>query len=261
MASSSQVGASLTWTNMRGSNIYITILGLLASTGGTYSITVDGVSKGNFTTFSKGSDNPYKQLVASGLSTGAHTVVLTIVSGGVNVYGAQGENTTGVLVNTFARGGMKNSYVAAGTDYGGVWNGGASNSCDLLIYGMAVNDMVDTDVLNPVSGSAPSKLIAKAREGSDCDVLFVFQHAGKRDYLGNYHEIVARQKAIAEAYDGAYVNMWAKYNNTWGQANLQSYWGSVSTIGVSGSDELHPGNTGHQLIANEVIPIVNPAYL
>lgn len=261
MASSSTAGTNMEWNGMRGTTIAIYILGLAATTGGgTYTISVDGKQVGGiFTTINKGANAPYRQVITTSATTAPHKIVLTIRSGGVNLFGASAENSAGILVNTFARGGLRSNDTVAGVNHGGKWNGGASYPCDLLIMALGVNDMANADSVASVTGDAQRKLISVARNGgSRADILFVCHHPGNRDYKYNYHDIIARQRELAYAFDGALINMWTTYGNTYAEAAAMNYWGSTTTVGISGSDGLHPSDAGHLLIANEVIPIVNP---
>jgi hypothetical protein len=100
--------------------------------------------------------------------------------------------------------------------------------------------------------------VDKVRQSVDCDVLFLSQHVGRFDSNLSYHDTVSRLRELAVAYDGAHVNMWAKYDNTHRNADAVDYWGDTATIGIPGDDDAHPSTIGHGLIFDELNPIINP---
>lgn len=259
MIASTVVGSTIEWTQVSGTKIDAYILGLVAASGGTYKVSIDGVDTGGtFTTYSKGADAPYRQAVTSTASTGLHTIKVTLLSGGLNLFGISGENASGVVLNRWGRSGMKHSDTVLGQNYGANWNGGSSYPVDLIILALGVNDISGNDASASGVGDSARKMLETIRNSVDCDILMLSHHVGNFDTNFSYHDAVSRYRELAIAYDAAHVNMWARYDNTHRNANLVNYWGNTATIGITGTDDVHPSDTGHQLIFNELNPIVNP---
>lgn len=267
---STTVAASTASFRVRGSTINVFFLGV-TSAGGTFSVAVDGGTATNYTAGTKATNAIIKQQVATGLSTGWHTVVVNLVSGGLNLGGVSGENATGLVLNNFSRGGATTLAAIdteASVEGAAPWNGGSKYPCDLLIYALGVND-AGTSVQGTLAATAElnaRKLLNAVREsnatnGGATDVLFVLNHVGDvatRDPSMGYHDIVARWHDLARTYNGAVVDMWSKYDQNYARAAASSYWGDTATIGISGTETLHPGDTGHQAIYDMVRQVVIP---
>lgn len=267
---SSTVAASTASFRVRGSTLNVYFLGV-TSAGGTFSVSIDGGGATSYTTGSKPANAILKQQVATGLSTGWHTVLVTLVSGGVNLCGVSGENNTGVVVNNFSRGGAT-TLTAVDLETGGentaAWNGGVKYPCNLLIYALGVNDFSPSTqgTLASTSEANARKLINAVREqtansNGSVDVLFVINHIGDvttRDPSMGYHDLVARWHDLAATYNGAVVDVWSRFDQNYARAATSSFWGDTATVGIAGTDTLHPSNAGHQAIFDLVRPVVIP---
>lgn len=255
MGSTTTAGATASF-RVAGDTINVFFLGV-TSTGGTFSVAVDGAAAVSYTTGSKPANACLKQQVKTGAGTGMHTVVITLVSGGLNLYGVSAENTAGVVVNNFSRGGVSAQMVAGGTNAGADWNGGTQYPADLVIYALGVNDLATTDAQASQVADHCRRFVSAMREaGSTAEFVMVANHPGKKDVNYRQQAIQARLREIAQAFDGAYLQMWPKYRSNWGSANSAGYWGSTATIGISGTDDVHPGDTGHASMWQELKPLI-----
>lgn len=259
MAGCSTVGATATF-RVTGDTISVYYLGV-TSVGGTITCTVDGVAAGGtINVGSKASNGTVKTVIKTGAGPGAHTVVVTLASGGLSYFGVSAENSTGVIVNNFSKGGIAATDINAGetTAAGSAWNGGTSYPCDILIYALGINDLATTDISATQVADHARKFIAKLREsGINAPVLIVTNHAGKRDVNFRQAAVIARLSEVAEAYNGAIVNLWGKYQNSWPTANAAGYWGGA-TAGAVGTDDVHPSDTGHAAAWATIKPLLIP---
>lgn len=250
---------------VRGNTVQV--FHLTGSGNGSFSWTVDGVSQG---TVSTNAATGASVVSATGFGGGVHTVVLTVAIGQAAVYinGVRGTNATGVIVDNYSISG-ETSAAAAVSNFGSApaWTGGANNPCDLLIYSEGLNDAfgsvaVDTFVSNVTT------FLRTVRDGTGTapkngatDILIVVQHVGKHDTSVPtfYPQYVSRLYTLAQTYGAAVVNMWAQYQTSYAAANAVNYWGSGTSSGAAGADNVHPSDAGHQLIADAVLPILTAA--
>ena len=264
LGASSTLGSAATF-RVRGSEIAVYFLGD-TGVGGTFSVKIDAASAVNYTTGSKASIATLRQVVGTGLaSTGWHTVVFTLVSGSFNFTGVSGENTTGVVVNNFSRGGA--TTVEASNANCPNWNGGVDYPCDLMIFALGVND-VGTAVQGVMAANSAQRariFLSAVREGTansngSTDIIILNNHAGStatRDPNLVTHYMSARYREIVDSYEGCFVDIWAAFNNNYATAAAASYWGGT-TVGPPGADTLHPGDIGHGLLYNVLRPAVIP---
>lgn len=245
MAATTTVGSSATFT-VRGNHLKVYFLGVTGA-GGVISFTIDGVTlPGTVNVGGKSSIAPVSATISSFAGTGTHTVTVTLVSGGVNLYGISAENPSGAVVNVFARPGVSASQVNTGINYGTDWNGGVNYRADLIVYALGINDLKSTDANGSQVGEHARNFMARLRDsGVNSPVVMLSNHPGKFDINRRHVSIQARLREVAEAYGGCYVDMWGKYDNSWSVADAAGYWGSTTALGVSGDESVHPSDIGH----------------
>lgn len=256
MASSVTPGSSATFT-VTGSHLKLYYLGV-TGTGGVLGFTIDGVTiPGTINVGSKPSNAPLSTTISSIADNETHTVTVTLLSGGVNLYGVSGENPTGAVVNVFARPGASAKEVNGGTNAGADWNGGIYYRADLIIYALGVNDLGEVDAYGTQVADHAKNFMSRLREsGVTAPVIMLSNHPGKFDVNNRHVAIQARMREIAESYGGAYVDMWSKYDNSWAAADAAGYWGSTTTLGAPGDDPVHPSDIGHASIWNSLREVV-----
>lgn len=256
--SSTTLGSTLTWRRLRGTTIRLYWLSVTAP-GGTFTYSVDGSTP--VTVATAGPNGALTATTISDLPDVQHTLVLTITSpNGANIYGASCERASGVVVNNFAMGGARTDrYAVAQT---ATWSGGAAYPADLVIYELSVNDAGLAPVLDPSATVANLRAYLDATRGvnPDTDVLVVAPHIGNHETQGvkPYADMIGRARGVCEAYNAAFVNIWARYRNSYAAAAAASYWGDDTAEGVVGVSGIHPGDTGHALIAAALSPLVVP---
>lgn len=265
--STTNVGDTLTFVvNGTTAKIYYVKSIVGANTGGRWTYTVDG--GGAVTVNGWAASSGYGQIALTGLSAGDHTIVITFTgaTGSCIIIGCNGENATGVVVNNFGRGGSRASgWVATPTLVTGssitAWNGGAQYPCDVLIYEPAVNDATD--------GTAADTYAANVRKFLDgtksisgtlgaMDLIFLMPHVVAYDNVTTpvYHLYCERMRGLAETYGAAFINIWGMYRNN------ATYWGTTLGAGSDGTNgggtgtDVHPHDTGHQLIANALLSVL-----
>lgn len=258
MGATSTVGSTASF-RVAGNTISIYYLGV-TTTGGTFTVTVDGVATGGtINVGSRASDAPAKSTITTTAGTGMHTVVITLASGGLNLYGVSGENSTGAVVNNFCKGGLSATTMNTGTLAGADWNGGVDYPADVIIYALGINDLATTDAAASQVADHVRKFFGTIRAATiTAPVIVVTNHAGKRDVNFRHVAVQSRLREIAEGYGGAYVDLWTKYDNSWDVANAAGYWGSTTTIGVTGTDDVHPSDTGHTAAYATIKPVILP---
>lgn len=200
---------------VRGTTAYVYTLANSGSNAA-YTYTVDGgapVSVADAAPFS------IQKTTISGLSSGAHTIVITYNGDGAKflyLNGVSAENATGVVVNKFTRYGAASAAVNNNDALTNcTWNGGSNYPADLAIYGMGCND-----ASGGVTGDAWAKnarrWISSVRGSGtltgESDILLILSNPGKYDetnYL--YQDYASRARGIAEAYGAALIDFgrWA----------------------------------------------------
>lgn len=252
------VGGSTVTVNFTGTAVdWFTIEGTVAAT---YTWAIDG---GGATTITPSASNIEVMHSVTGLSAGNHTLVLTFTgaSGTMFFNGATGRNATGVRVDTFARfGAATGNFVEA---YGLGWNGGSKGTVapDLLIFALAANDSTgassgdnwETNIRTFLTDA----LDGTGRTGAT-DVILWLPHIGKLDASQKlFQDYCARARGLADAYGAALVNMWAVGRASWNYWNGLGYWGNSSTYsGLTGTDNVHLSDAGHQAVWNAMSPLV-----
>lgn len=279
-------GSTLTYT-INGDTARVYVLESTATTWGSYAITIDGVSRGTFSTGSKAAQGLQVQSF-SGLGPGNHTVVLTTQStADIFFVGMAGYNSTGVAVNKFGRGGypsaafnngVGNSFVnSAGVTIGGPnrgtfaqagrWSGGSLNRSDLIIYATGLNDarpagattLPDTylanlrNFLEDVKGGGNSS--------ADSSVMIVMQHQGDisfQEASTQYYVLYCQRiRALAEHYGAALVNFNPIGKNSYQFLKDNQYLGAKSPAGTYNPSELvHLSDAGFQWQFNTIAPLL-----
>jgi lysophospholipase L1-like esterase len=262
---STTLGSTATF-HVRGSRVDTFALGV-STAGGSYSVNIDGDAAGSVATGSRAHGVPFRVNAATGLSAGWHTVLVTLLAGDLNFFGVCAENPSGLVLNNFSSGGATTRPDTAGVvrTQTPAWNGGTSYPADLVIYALGVNDLIH-GLYGTLAHDTSQRVrahLAGIRQGtsssqSHTDIVLLGNHIGSRDDTPlAYHHLQARYRELAQTYQGAFVDMWGAYANNWDTAKAAGYWGS-DTMGVAGSDTLHPGDTGHRAIYQTVRKIVVP---
>lgn len=244
---------------VRGTTVSIYTLDAGAGVG-SWTYQVDG---GAATTINAPAVFGARKTTITGLAAGTHTVLLTSVSGYLMVCGVSGENNAGVIVNNLAKSGTDGSQWN-GTDGPPVsadWAGGVSYPADLVIWNLSENEVatgavsVDTAVLN--ARLFFDRIRDNATVNGLVDLAVVLDHAGTYDSGGHHwHELGAKLRALAASYSAAFVDLWAAGLNSWNYWNSLGYWGNSANPAVSGTDFVHPSNTGHAFIARRVLDVL-----
>lgn len=249
------VNSTATFT-VRGSIIDVYIYGLLAA-GQNYTVKIDAGSEVTYNTGSKGADAPYRQNVTTTASAGTHTVVVKLTGTGLNLYGVSGENTTGVVVNNFGRGGATSAPFTTAQPNASLWNGGTNYPADLIIWALGLNDST-TEYTNKTAALAASQTIRRHRDQltPDPDHLILVNHGSGRDTAWNWHMVPASMRELAENKGVALVDIGAYFGGSVQAGANASFWGDTTTMGINGTDTLHPSTTGHGLIYDRVAPLI-----
>jgi lysophospholipase L1-like esterase len=261
--SSTVNGSTLTFTT-RGSRVRV--YHLIGASFQGYTVTIDGGAPSGTQATAGTAGIGFSEF--TGLSTGTHTVVVTAVTNGTNavsIAGIKGYNTTGVVLDNYAvLGYYSDTMNGAGAAFGapaGIWSGGTSNPADLVIYSLGVNDVLNPQNVSEGTYLANVRAYLDVVDTTTTDLLFVLPHIGKWELSGavkNYHLYVSRLRGLAEAYGAGLVDLWTLYRNSWDVFNALNGWAATghNGLGNSGSDPVHPADTGHGLYADIIAPVV-----
>lgn len=234
---------------------------------GTAAWTVDGASQ---TALNLGLAAGINRITVGGFSTGAHTVVITgnaTTNNVIYLMGVSGENNSGVVVNHFARNGITTAGInsAAGFIWGTTnnadWNGGVNYPCDLLVLGGGLIN----DAFYGVSGDTSMANIRKfihrirnSRSDGGPDIAIVAPAAGSWEAAGGsnlfYSDAMLRLRGLAEAYGALFIDVWSVLQNSYSYGTALNFWSDGTQSGNPGSDQVHPGNAGHQMHFGIVAP-------
>lgn len=253
-------GATATYT-VRGTKVGIWYL--RQSGAGDFTVAIDG---GSPVTVSTAGATGAAKYEVTGLSAGTHTIVVT-KSGTTraDLHGFFGENTTGVVVNNFsAYGGVSaNATGTAGFSNPATYGGGSGYPADLVIWAFGANDANAGAVAADTYIANVRKYLDLVRDYSGAtgavDIMFVMPHLGQFDTSQRGDAYCARLRGMADHFGAAFVNFNAVYRNSWSYFNSLSGWGVASgaTPGATGTDSVHPSDTGFQLYANALTPILS----
>ena len=265
-------GATMTFSYVQGTKI--TVYYALATNGGTFTVSIDGGTA--VSTNSNSGSAGIGTYTVSGLSNTTHSVVITCTSASTLVYtlifGVRGYHTSGVTCDNFgisartSGGFLANPSVIYGNQID--WSGGSSFPCNLFVYALNVNDahnLTNAATSAEVYMTNVLSVIKRIRDYSgytglgNVDILFFMPHIGQWQLTGpEYYSMCRNLESACISLNCAYINMAAIYKNSWNYANSQNLWSDGHTgTGASGTDEVHPGDTGHQLYANALLSVIN----
>jgi lysophospholipase L1-like esterase len=256
-------GSSATFT-VTGSIVKIyTLAGGGSRAGFTYKIDAGGTVA---VADAGGSSTTVQTTTVTGLAAADHTVTVTwngTASGTgqfLSLIGVSGENASGIVVDNLAKAGAKASTFANTTDasMGAVWNGGKFFPADLVIFTAGPNDAV-AGTTGDAWANSVAKYIQTVRNANNgaTDVMFMLPHLGKHDttnYL--YQDYAVRARGLAEAYGGAFVDVWTLGRNSWDYWNSLGYWGDANNVGQTGTDGVHLSDTGYAYVASQITPLL-----
>ncbi|BET51759.1 hypothetical protein RGQ21_67410 [Kitasatospora aureofaciens] len=196
----------------------------------------------------------------TGLTAGNHTVVISYNGTGgarLQLIGVSAENDTGIVVDNMGRSGAKTSdFFVSGTG-NALWHGGTSYPADLVVYALGANDAAASVSLDTWSGTVYQMLnTIKAVNQGQTDILMLIQHRGNYGAGTFYSQYAARARGIAEEYGAALVNMWPIGRNSYSYWSGLGYWGDSTNPGAAGADIVHPSDAGHQVIADQLLPLL-----
>ncbi|WP_063728982.1 hypothetical protein [Streptomyces sp. RTd22] len=253
---------------------------LYSSTNGhTLTFTVRGTSVTIFTLGADGQHSPWSYTIDSGtavavadtattgraviatkvtgLSAGTHTVKLTHTgtsSQYLSVFGVAGENSTGIVLNNFAR---RN---AVASEYLPTlklpWNGGPNYPCDLVIYAVSADDIISGIDADAWATSVRQHL-SNIRDGGAAtgatDIVILLPHVGTADTATFcYQDFIDRADGLARAFDAAVINLWAMGRNSWNHWNSLGYWADPANAGAAGTDSVLMSDAGHSYVAGVI---------
>jgi lysophospholipase L1-like esterase len=247
-------GATLTFT-VRGTTVGIYTLSADGAHSA-WSYSIDGATAVAVTdTASTGL--VVRKTTVTGLSAGTHTVKLTHTGSAgqyLSVFGVSGENATGTVVNNFGRrNGFASHYTAPGRLD---WNGGPQYPCDLAIYMVSPED-----VMNGVSADAWASTVrqhlAYIRDGGSLtgatDIVIALPHIGQADFSNcRYQDYVDRAHGLALSFEAALVDLWSIGRNSWNYFNSQSFWANPASPGAAGTDSVHLSDAGNSYVAGVI---------
>lgn len=207
----------------------------------------------------------YVRASAAELAAGLHTVDVEPVSGTVGVAGAEGRQPGGCRVHLMGLGGRTsggNSFTSVTGETSAAFRAATISrwAPHLLVHACGVNDSNATSVTPAAYESNVRATLAAARAvRSDCDVLLVGHHLG-RFVDTSYDAMLAALRAIADDTGAVVLDLdaWAR---TWAGSTtartttpptMGTSWGRWATWGWwhGGSDAVHPGDVGHQVLAH-----------
>lgn len=257
-ASSSIVApASITWPDVRGDELWLWSSPTFGES--TVHVSVDGVDRATIPLALGGQvpSAPWPTLIGR-YGDGSHTVTVEFTAApGVTLLGVEGRNNNGVRWNSMSHFGWSTPQVSAPA-----WSGAATPAdslgewtihrfadiLDLFIYALGGNDVPLT--LTPAVSAAQMDIaLAKARAvNPDCSILFVANHPGDAVVINGaaYKLTVAAQLEVAEDYNAAVIDHWARTN--WTAKN----WAADG----DGGDTVHPGTKGHAWYAEPAIKML-----
>lgn len=255
------IATGATWTlSVRGTTAKIfTIDGGHAN----WTYTVDGGSPTTVTDSGSGTQTIHVTTIGGLAAGSAHQIVITYAGDNVkklSICGIAGENASGAIVNNLARYGSRaGNFGNVDQTLGAPWMAGPSYPTDLVILTHGPNDAVNSD-----SGDTWAKntrrIMGTVREGyPGADLMLVLPHVGKYDISQNlYQDYALRARGLAEVFGAGFVDMWALGRNSWSYWNTAGYWANSASPGASGTDTVHPSDTGHAYIASVVQPLITP---
>lgn len=268
------VAGTLTWRNVYGSTINL----YSADTNATVNISIDGGA--NIPIVLTNTSSIRKNLVASNLPPGPHTVVLSVGAVGVFICGIEGLNPTGAVVHNYSQIGYTSQSVANAAvwtnGFAPSWMGGVNNPADLVIYQMGVNDagsavqpFLVSNTANGVIGAFNSYLdwvrvfldgIRDTTNNTPPDVLLWHSHIGNTEAAGPkkraWSQYAMGFLGLAQVYNCAYINFWTLGRNSYSNWTNLSYWGSAANPGLPGADGVHLSDIGHNYVGSTFLQLL-----
>lgn len=219
----------------------------------------------------------------TGLATGSHTVVVTTAwatSGGNHegcyINGFRGTSATGVIVDNYGVGGKGStlpnnaiSPTAAGFNTG-LWMGGLSQPCDMVIYAMGANDVNFEDtapdtymqniqtylagVLDTSMGNGTTGVTSfGGSQKGETDIVFLLPHWGQYDTHNFRAQYGSRLRGLAEQYGAMLIDIGTLGRQSWSYWHALGYWGNPEKPSEAGEDPVHPCDAGHKYTADRLI--------
>jgi lysophospholipase L1-like esterase len=232
----------------------------------------------------RASQGAVEKVTVNGLSTGAHTVVITATDANgtlsYSLCGVSGRNASGVVLDQCSRGGqtsdvMNTTNAAAWTSAGGKswggsaqnlrgsvsgWNGGASRPCDLALLAFGLNDATTDKTPTNVLNNHRMALESIRAGNPDASVLIVRNHRGAATIDGTqfyYSQYERELQMLAKAWNCGVLNLWAIGKNSYAYMNGLGYWGTANTaVGIAGNDVVHLSDAGHAWVASNVLSVI-----
>jgi hypothetical protein len=238
------------------------------ATGGNFTWTIDGVGQGTIST--AGADSTQYTEV-TGLSTGAHTIVVAIASGQnqVVIHGFSGSNSTGVVVDNFARpGSTANQLSSSGSSatFGKPidWSGGGfyPRPAKCMLWAFGIND---------VSASVTEANFAlfcfewmqaqrnEATRAGNVDIILMLQN-NSASISVVYADYARRMRALAAHFGAAFIDMNVFVKRSRPFSTAAQYHGTSSPMGavdVTGNN-VHPSDAGSTFIYNAIKSVLVP---
>lgn len=196
----------------------------------------------------------------TGLGAGSHTVVITVTSAGSGVFicGVTARNAAGVRVDNYSQQGLGDITGNATWGLTALWSGGPSNPAHCLILSVGANQEVSNETGDAYIAALALNLEQIRSTTTDISVLLVLPHIGPSWSANNKaQDYAARLPGLANRFGCGFLDVGGRFKGSWAAANALSYWSTGSgTSGSAGSDSVHPGDTGHLTLANQIIPIL-----
>lgn len=250
---SSTNGHALTFTSVRATTIelfYLTLVG-----GGTFTYAIDG---GAAVPVSTNAANGTGKTTITGLSNTTHTVVITVTvaASGVFVSGPRGLKATGIVFDNYAMQGASTADLIGNPTWGdrSAWSGGSANQADLIICNLGLND----DAANVSAATYIANLQHLVDNAGTASLLFVLNLAGPTWSANDLNEDYSNAIYTFCASNGAaLLDMRRRFGGSWDTADALDYWSTgAGTSGDPGTDQAHPGNTGHAILSRQAAPML-----
>ena len=239
---------------VRGSSIVVWYVS--APGGATFSVQIDGTTVASAVNSAAGAAASNSTLFA-GLAGGAHLVTIThtgAAGSAATIMGVDAVNGRGVVVDLYAQSGQSlTGFVAA---HGAVATAGAAaRQASLLILALGVNDA--SGGVSATAAQAAFQTLTAAFSG--VDTVYVYSSYGA---LNNPDLYTSYQSFIAPAVN-VFVDSWTLDTHRSYQYGLSiCYWGFYGQPGAcnnAGADNIHPSDSGHALIARDVLAALLPS--
>ena len=235
---------------------------------GSWTYSIDGASAVTVSAANATAD--IHTTTVTGLAPGAHTVTRTATTGDCRLAGIRGRNATGVVLDNYSRASAAYVNTAASFNLLRAAEGiagattlsttlGMHDVIDLAIFGLGVNDALDTEVtaagLEAVLYPMWDELRRKGPAGEPPLIVVVLPHLGKHDDADTspeYPRVVSTLRSWASGVGAAVVDVWGQGRRSWDYWDGLGAWGSIG----SGSDGIHLSDIGQALTARSAIDLL-----